>query len=238
MGVSQLFDTFLCNSPDKGPPELGEFYWVPTPDLAFHVLETRRATPQAHTQVDFTLAQFSSAKHYRAKEHLPVKLLHIDEGSEALLFKSKMRPCLVLGSAIVKDCGSLKNGQDQRMASVLGHASYLVAPLNSANSPSKPSGPFPPQMVARIKMLWYPHLMWVPRFDGTGVGSILRLDRIFPTQLGVGMARCGKRLHEDVLDLVIAQAAEVLGIPLDTDTLEHLKATKELLQQCKPADLA
>jgi len=236
MGISQLFDPFLTACEPKGLPRPGEFFWVPAPDLKFHVLEARRSTPHAHANVDFVLGQFDADKHYREKEHLPVKLLNLGDNTEALLFKSKLRPCLVLGSACVNDHATLALAGDQRMAKVLAEQCYLVAPLQSANSPAKPSGPFPPELVARIKMLQYAHLAWVPRFDGQGAGSILRLDRIFPTPLGVGMRRCGHRLHEDVLDIVLAQASEVLGIAMSDALTEHLTATKELVAGCVPSE--
>jgi len=82
MGVSQLFPTFLHPCKDEGAPSPGEFFWVPTPELGFHVVEATRATPAAHTTVDFKLAVFDARRHYREKDHLPVKLLHLDESSE------------------------------------------------------------------------------------------------------------------------------------------------------------
>lgn len=238
MGVSQLFDPFLVSCEEKGAPQAGEFFWVPAPELKFHVLEAKRSTPDAHARLDFVLGQFDAKKHYREKDHLPVKLLGLGDNTEALLFKSKLRPCLVLGSACVSDHATLASVSDQRMSKVLAERCYLVAPLQSANSPSKPNGPFPPELVARIKMLQYAHLSWVRDFKGQGAGSILRLDRIFPTTLGVGMHRCGQRLHDDVMDIVVAQASQVLGITMSDELASHLQATKELVAACAPPELS
>lgn len=238
MGVSQLFSDYIKPSNGDGSPRAGEFFWIPTPETNFKVMETQRATPEAHTRVEFKLATFDSKRHYRAKDHLPVKLIQMDVNSEALLYRSKLRPCLVLGFAKIGDYGTLHSVNDQRQAKVLSNFTYLVAPLFSANSPTKPSGPFPPQMLARIKVLQYQHLAWVPDFQNQGPGSVLRLDKIFATEITDEMHRCGFKLGPDAYDVIQSQTALALGLELSQRLEDILNSAKELVKESLPPELS
>jgi hypothetical protein len=231
MSVRELFPDFLKPNNSQGPALPGELFWVPTAEVDFTVIETRRATATAHTQVQFQLAAYEPARHYREKEHLPVKLLHLDERSEALMFRSKKRPCLVLGSAHVTDHNTLSSVSDQRQAQQLSNIIYLVAPAYSANSPADPRGPFPPEMLLRIEKLHYPHLAWMPALDGQGPGSVLRLDRIFAVSSALLTvdARCRYKASRDAFEIIQAQMAEVLGIPRSEALEVTFRETKEIV---------
>jgi hypothetical protein len=235
MGVAQIFPTFYTAAPTSGAPEIGEFYWVPTPDVTFKVIEAIRSTPQATKSYEVTLKDFDAAKHFRTKGHLPTKLVTSATG-EALLFQAKLRPCLVLGAGSVSDLATIADPSQRRQAKVLGNAAYLVAPLYSSSCAAKPTT-FTPVITARVRALQYPHMAYMPDFDGHEPGSILRLDNVFPTTLGVGMNRLGKRLHQDVHTLVLAQLCEVLKLDMPDDWREHLKATKDLVKDCLPDGL-
>lgn len=237
MGISQVFVDYLKPSNGTSKDKAGEFFWVPTPEINFKIVETQRATPSAHARVEFKLAHFDRKRHYTEKDHLPVKLIQMDARSEALLYRSKLRPCLVLGAARVSDHDTLASVSDQRQSKVLANEAYLVAPVFSANSPADPKGPFPPQMLARIKVLHYPHLAWIPDFNSQGPGSVLRLDRIFATELTNEMQHCGHKVNSDVLAIIQAQTATLLGLELAPAQSEMLKITRELVQDCLPPGL-
>lgn len=204
---------------------------MPAAELDFKVIETRRAEPTAHTRVEFQLADYDAGRHYREKSHLPVKLMHIDEKSEALFFRSKKRPCLVLGSARVGDHGTLASISDQHQVKQLAKTVFLVAPAYSANSALDPRGPFPPEMLLRIEKLQYPHLAWMPPLDGQGPGSVLRLDRLFAVNADIlpVSARCGFKASRDAFEIIQAQVAEVLGLPRSEALEQTFRETKELV---------
>ena len=231
MSIRELFPDFLKPNNSQGGPLPGEFFWIPAPELDFKVVETHRATPSAHTEVKFQLASYDEKRHYREKEHLPVKLIHIDQNSEALLFKSKKRPCLILGSARVMDHHTLGSKNDQGQAKHLGIETLLVIPAFSANSAADPRGPFPPEMLLRIEKLQYPHLAWMPPLDGQGPGSVLRIDRMFAVQASLltVSARGGYKASQDAFEIIRAQVAEVLGIPRSEALEQTFRDTKELV---------
>lgn len=231
MSIRELFTDYLKPNDSQGPALPGEFFWVPTPEIDFKVVEVQRATPTAHTEAQFRLADYHDQRHYREKAHLPVKLISLDASSEALLHRSKKRPCLVLGSAFVADHGTLTLPQDRTQARQLERMTFLLAPLYSANSAADPRGPFPPELLLRIEQLRYPHLAWVPPLDGQGPGSVLRLDRVFAmsADLLTVSARCKKKASKEAFDIVRAQLAEVFGIPRDDVLDEHFRETKELV---------
>lgn len=230
MSVRELFTDYLKPNASQGDARPGEFFWVPTPELDFKIIETQRATPTAHTQAEFKLANYDETRHYREKAHLPVKLMHIDQSSEALLCKSKKRPCLVVGSAQVSDHHTLASKADQGQVKQLANSSFLVIPAYSANSAADPRGPFPPEMLLRIEKLHYPHLAWMPPLDGQGPGSVLRIDRMFAVQgsLLTPSARCGHKVKREAFDIIRAQVAEVLGMERSEALDATFRETKEL----------
>lgn len=236
MGITQIFPQFYEDVPQNGAAQVGEFCWVPCPDPRFHVLENTRETPEATKVCEVRLVDFDATVHFKAKDKLPT-LLTKNEKEEALMHRAKRRPCLVLCRACIDDLNTLKDTQQERLARALGDALFLVAPLFSCASPSKTTQ-FTPKVTARIRALYYPHLAYMRDFKGEEPGSILRLDRIFPTTLGVGMTRVGKRLHPDVMQLVHAQLAEVLGMGELSGPRAHLETTRELVKGCPPDGLA
>jgi hypothetical protein len=235
MGVKQIFDTFYVDGPTSGPPQIGEFYWVPCPEIGFKVVEAVRATPQATKVYEIRLAEFDSNKHFKSKEHLPTLLVK-DATGEALLYQAKKRICLVVGAGHVGDLHSISDSVQQRQAKELGHPTYLVAPLFSCSCAAKTTQ-FTPIITARVRALQYPNLAYVPDFEGQEPGSILRLDCMFPTTLGVGMHRLRKKLHDDVRTLVLAQICEVMQLDMPDGWREHLRSTKELVENCLPDGL-
>jgi len=229
MGIRQLYPHFKKNEND-GPVLPGQLFWVPTPQIDFFVVETKRAEVLAHTNVSFSLASYDSKKHYREKTHLPVKLLQIDQYSEALLYKSKKRPCVVLGSASVPmaDCDA---SSSPRQTKQLTSETFLVAPAYSANSAADPTGPFPPDFLERIAKLHYPQFSWIPPLDGQGPGSVLRLDRIMAVseKFLTHEARCGFKLNSDAFHLLQVQMSNILQLPVESDSIDLFNRVADLV---------
>lgn len=228
MGIREIYPTFKENK-TQGPALPGQLFWVPTPQIDFSIIETKRANPLNHSQVEFTLADYDSAKHYKEKAaHLPVKLLQIDHKSEALLCKSKKRPCVILGSASVSIADS-NASSSPRQTRQLTDETFLLAPAFSANSAADPVGPFPPDFLTRIAKLHYPHFSWIPPLNGQGPGSVVRLDRIFSIsgKYLTPDARCGYKLNPDAFTILMVQAAQVLGVTVSEEAIDEFELVYE-----------
>ncbi len=149
--------------------------------------------------------------------------------------KGKRRPCVVLGCAQVsgEQLNSIKDGEQRRLAKHLQRTCFLVAPMYSCSTYYERSS-FGPVLTARVKALWYPHLCYMPGFNGSAPGSILRLDHTFPTCLGRGSDPAKKKVTEEVMEIVVGQLQVVCGMP----PTEILVSIQELVKGCLPDGLA
>lgn len=236
MGVSQLFTNFYSPSDKTNTPQIGDIYYLPTPEITdYKILEVLRASPEAHTQVDYRAVQFDDSKHFNEiSTSLPVALLKIQAGSEALLIKAKKRPCIVLGIATSAIDATLE--ADRLVKKTFSLPIYLVAPLFSCSSPSKQTS-FNPIMTARIKALQYQHFCYMKDLQGKEPGSILRLDYIFPSKIGVGTQKCDLKVDSEVMQLIQAQTYMTLGLETSTSHIEYLELIKETIADCLPDEL-
>jgi len=88
---------------------------------------------------------------------------------------------------------------------------YLVAPLYSTTSMMEP-GTFGPTLVARIRALQYLHFFCLPDKNRPGrPESIIRLDRVFPTYLGRGLAPMDEKIHEEPFEILLSQFSMLSG---------------------------
>lgn len=236
MGVSQLFTNFYSASDKTNKPQIGDIYYLPTPEVTdYKVLEVVRATPEAHTQVDYRAVQFDDSRHFsESVTSLPIALLKINAGSEALLIKAKKRPCVVLGIANVHIDEALE--ADRLSKKTFSLPIYLVAPLFSCSSPTKQTS-FNPIMTARIKALQYQHFCYMKDINGKEPGSILRLDHIFPSKIGVGTQKCDLKVDSEVMQLIQAQAFMTLGLDTSTSHIEYLQLIKDTIAESLPDEL-
>lgn len=236
MGVSQIFSDFYISTDPNGLPKVGDIYYLPVPEITeYKVLEIKRASPEAHSIIDYQAVQFDDSVHYKENDKLPVALLKIESGSEALLIKSKKRPCVVL-AVTTNNVVGLPNS-DRLAIKTFSLPSYLVAPMFSCTSPSKVTS-FSPTMTARIKALQYPHFAYMKDFNGGESGSILRLDYIFPSKIGVGTQKAVFKVHQEVMQLIQAQSSITLDLETSQEQIDYLELIKETVLDCLPANLA
>lgn len=239
MGISQLLD-FYDTANTSGSPEVGDIFYTPIPVIdKYKVLEVRRASPEAHSTIDFNAVDFSDASHFKERERLPIKLIDLKNKEEAILSIAKKRPCVVLGVISKPDTGTLP-AEDRIAKKSFSENLYLVAPMFSCSTPLK-STSFTPTLVARIKALQYPQFGYLPHVAATSssYGSIIRLDYLFPAKLAVGSHKCANKIHKDYLMLIQAQLLTLTNLIDHSPAYsEYLSTVKEAISDSLPPDLA
>ncbi|HDP0036252.1 hypothetical protein DGG96_16990 [Legionella qingyii] len=235
MGILQVFSTFLEDTPST-KPEPGSIYWVPTPNVeeVTRILDIERATPDEHCVTNFEIKQMSSV-HFTSRERLPIKKLNLGDTEELIISKGKKRPVIILSAIQASNMDSISSSEQRRLASQLEKTSYLVAPFFSISTMLQP-GTFGPILVARIRALHYPQFFCLPESNNPEKpNSIIRLDRVFPTYLGVGCKPMGKRLHPEPFELLLSQFSIVVNEKCAYD--EPYQLIKGLAQEALPDDL-
>lgn len=234
MGILQVFPDFLENIPQGSPPEPGHIYWVPTPNIEEvpRILDVERAAPDEHEVSNFEIKQIQP-HHFTRRERLPIRMLNLGDTEELLISKAKLRPAVILANTSTDGVDTLPEGPQKRLAKHLKKPSYLVAPLYSTTTMMDP-GTFGPTLVARIRALQYLHFFCLPDENHPNrPGSIVRLDRIFPTYLGRGCNSYGKRIHEEPFEVLLSQFSILSG----GGYREPYEVAKELAQDALPEEL-
>ena len=97
-------------------------------------------------------------------------------------------------------------------------------------------GTFGPILVARIRALQYPHFFCIldPK-KPENPGSIIRLDRIFPTYLGLCCSPMDKKLHPEPFELLLSQFSIVTQDKCAYS--EPYELVKSLVQDALPPEL-
>lgn len=235
MGILQVFEKFYENVPAGSKPEPGHIYWVPTAnvDEVPRILDVERASPTEHEVSSFEIKEIEP-QHFTKRERLPIKRLSLGETEEALITKGKKRPVIILASTETSDVSTLPEGAQKRLAKSLAKPCYLVAPMYSTSTMMAP-GTFGPTLVARIRALQYLHFFCLPDKNRPDKpGSIIRLDRVFPTYLGRGSEADGEKLHEEPFEILLSQFSILSG----TAYREPYELAKELVQDALPPELA
>lgn len=231
MGILQVFDNFYEIDAEKTKPQPGDIYWVPTADISEvpTILDVTRSTPEEHEVTSFEVKQIENY-HFTERERLPIHRLNLGNTEELLISKAKKRPVVVLATTFTDDINTLPKGAQQKLAGHLSKPSYLVAPMYSTTTMLDP-GTFGPQLVARIRALQYLHFFCLPDEDNaTRPGSIVRLDRVFPTYLGRGCNAYGKKLHPEPFEVLLSQFSILSGVGYS----EPYELIKELVQDALP----
>jgi hypothetical protein len=135
-----------------------------------------------------------------------------------------------MASSMAEDIGSIANIAQKKLASPLSKPCYLVAPMYSTSTTLEP-GTFGPILVARIRALKYLHFFCLPdeRYLDRP-GSIIRLDRIFPTYLGRGCNSKSQRINKEPFEVLLSQFSILTG---GVDSKPY-KLVKELVQDALP----
>lgn len=235
MGILQVFDEFFEPVASNVRPQPGHIFWVPTSEVyeVPRILDVKRATPDEHWATEFEISEINNV-HFKSRERLPIKKLNLEESEELLIAKAKKRPAIIIAIVSTDGLKTLPDGVQKRMANHLEKCSYLVAPFYSVSSFLEP-GTFGPILVARIRALQYLHFFCVPDPNKPGVpGSIIRLDRVFPTYLGRGCESYrGLRLHEEPFEILLSQFSLLTG----KGYREPLEMARELVQDALPDEL-
>ena len=162
---------------EKHIPRRGSLIWAIVPYVdqlpyAFEPIGRREA--DRHNDAEFRIAPIN-AKQSFGQTDLPVAAFPIREGEIWAAYRSKRRPCLVLGcpgEQIAKDLirGKPKHGTAPTL---------LVAPYYGADRSSRRAG-YRPEFLERIRHLLYPQFF----LDSLPIGgvseSVLRLDHLQP----------------------------------------------------------
>jgi hypothetical protein len=169
------------------------------------LLDIQRSSAHAHDELQFQLCEVGPKHFTNRKDRLPIKLIDLSATEELIATKGKRRPAVVLFEAPGFDRMSLPLAE-QRPSKALGVASFIVAPMYSTASIHTP-GTFMPTIVARIRVLRYPHFACLPRLgvNDEVPGEIVRLDRLYATHLGRGSERCRYRLRDEIFKLLSDQ---------------------------------
>lgn len=238
MGVSQLFEgDFFKKSNSSGTPEIGDIFYTPVAVLdKYKILEVKRSTPEAHTEIDFNAVDFDDSRHFKDRERLPIKLINLKEKEEAILTTAKKRPCIVLGVVNKPDITSLA-GEERIAKKTFNENIYLVAPIFSCSTPKKTTS-FTPTLVARIKALYYQQFAYLPPpiDKADSYGSIIRLDYLFPAKLSVGSQKETYKINDDYLMLIQSQLLEVLNIESEKYS-DYLSTVKDAIKDSLPDGL-
>lgn len=229
MSILQVFDSFFEES--SGDPDIGDIYWVPAPyfEETPRVLNTTREDIDSHATVNFVLERIGR-NHFQGTRDLPLALLRLDQNEELMALKSKKRPAIVIAKAAIdsEEINNLPEAEAKR-AKVLRKSIYIVAPMYSSGTMSKPTT-FTPELVARVEQLMYRHLFCIPDFEATKPAasprSIVRLDKIHPSHLGPGRDPAGVRLSQEVLPFF----QEIVASFLSDEDSEELAALRDLVQ--------
>ncbi|WP_089729915.1 hypothetical protein [Candidatus Thiosymbion oneisti] len=212
MGILQVFDDFYEDVPAGTVPAPGHLFRVPTPNVEEvpRILDVERATPTEHEITSCEICEIAK-HHFSKRERLPIKRLALGDTEELIISKAKKRPVVVLSVIASSGIDTLPDGPQRRLARHLKKPCYLVAPLYSTTSMTAP-GTFGPTLVARIRALQYLHFFCLPDKNRPDrPGSIIRLDRVFPTYLGRGSAPMDEKIHEEPFEILLSQLSILTG---------------------------
>jgi hypothetical protein len=131
---------------------------------------------------------------------LPVAAMPLHKGEVWAAYRSKVRPCLVLGSVGVPAVDKKLLGG---MPKYITAPTILVAPHYGANKNGSRAG-YNPVFVERIRHCEYPQFVWNPLpTKGGPTESILRLDQLQPIGAHYHSHRVSEfKLSDDALEVM------------------------------------
>lgn len=205
-------------------PAIGQIVRTIVPNLCdtWKVFDAQRADQVRHSSVSGVIRSLNEDVDYRPKANrLPIFSLHLGESEELLAVKSKLRPCVVLMTAMGIPPQHLPNDWQRSMGQVaFRYTSYLVAPIFSFARKDERKA-FGPAMAARIECLIYPQFVYLPRSGGIiRSDSVARLDRAFWTTLAPPSAPEQLFLHDERLGVLQNQMLLLQGLPASAEYFE------------------
>jgi hypothetical protein len=198
-----------------------------------HIIDAARSDSIGHRAADLDVRLLDERRDFKHKDRLPIKALHLGSTEELLAIRAKKRPCLIIGASDGVDWKSLPVGVQQNKAMNSFDRVYLLAPLYSVSTVQEPSS-FGPVMTVRIKHMMYPEFVYAPRSGGiVNQDSVIRLDRVFWTQLTAVSDPQDLFVSRDVMGICWNQIAILGGnAPADADFSE----LRELMLQDLPTE--
>lgn len=156
--------------------------------------------------------------------------LALDEGHEVVLSRAKVRPCLVVATAVGVDPNSLPAGLQRRLVGRALVDAHVFAPIYSVSSATS-AQTFGPVITARIKALMYPNFLYMPQSGLIlSIPGVARLDRLFVCHLIYGVELTDLFVLSGVLAICREQIRILLGEPASAEYTE----AREILLSCLP----
>jgi len=198
-------------------PVVGQIVRTVVPNLCdgWKIFEAQRADQVKHSSVSGVIRSVDDKVDYRPKAtRLPIYSLRLRDSEELLAVRSKLRPCLVLMTAVGILPQHLPNDWQRSMGQVaFRHTSYLVAPIFSIAQKNETKA-FGPAMAARIECLVYPQFVYLPRSGGIiRTDSVARLDRAFWATLAPPSEAEQLFLHDERIGVLHNQLLVLQGLP-------------------------
>lgn len=188
---------------EDGLIHIGQLLFLPTPyeDDAIKIIDFSK---NASGIVTPTIRGPNFAKDFRIRAgKLDSAGNPLESTEEIIANTAKCRPCIVLGFSDPRIADSLPAGAERNSAARAFPLTYLLAPLYSC-APHKTTA-FGAITTLRTKCFYYPQFFHIPgdtRADSVTQDSILRLDKIFWSQLKYSVGAEKIKLKAEIISLI------------------------------------
>ncbi len=225
------FENFYEQKTNKNI-ERGDIVWTPVLylDSTRQVLNMERDSVDSdtHTGGKFCIEKLDFNKHFNHRAvKLPVYNLGIRYNEEMLLYKSKMRPCIVLH---VENETIQKPTDNDNAVPGLNKQCVFLLPLYGFEKDSSGILKYSPIMQKRITCLQYGKLFFFPkdsdRFSQISKNSFGRFDMCFNVPMSY-LCPTQRRVSDLYMNLLNLYISSYFGMPI---TDEFFKESKDLLQ--------
>ncbi len=185
---------------DERVPRRGSLIWAIVPyvdQIPYAFDPVGRRQPDRHNDAEFRIVPMD-AKQSLGQADLPVAAFPVREGETWAAYRSKRRPCLVLGCPGERVTRDLTMGKPKSGTA----PTLLVAPYYGADRSSRRAG-YRPEFLERIRHLRYPQFFLDSLPIGGVAESVLRLDQLQPVGAhykSYAMTEYG--LSEDALEVM------------------------------------
>lgn len=212
---------------DGEPPIVGQVVRAVVPNLcdSWNIFNAARADQVKHDSVVGAIRSVDPDVDYRPKaDRLPIYNLRVGDSEELLAVRSKLRPCLVLMTAVGIPAKHLPDDwQRAKGQNAFRHSAYLLAPAFSIAQKDEKKA-FGPAMAARIECLVYPQFVYLPRTGGIiQADSVARLDRAFWTTMAPPFVPEQMFLSDERLGVLQNQLLVLQGLPPSKEYLEMVE---------------
>lgn len=233
--LSDFCDPFYAsNGSELG---LGQIVYCPVPniDRRPYILEIERSDGVRHDSAETQIRKFDHTIDYRGKDRLPIAAIeNFGDKDELILSVSKIRPCLIAGTAADGiNPNALPQGTQRNLGMNAFDNMFLLAPIYSVSHPNAPRA-FGPVMTARVKAAYHPEFLFLPQHaPAISNDSVARFDRLFASPLMCGVNPRDLWLGADAIIFMQTQISWLLGITPDDEYMD----LRELLISDLPTEL-